>query len=467
MKRISRVLATMVVAFVLGSVQAQTVSPVDFMRLNPYQINANPAADLPYESVMSILLGNTGLDVQTSTLRYDNLFEFDAYGCPTMVNLRQFANSLEKDNYLGLNTNIDFFTLYRRLNKGMLTLDYGVKLQSDAKFSDGLFKLLGYGNSAFVGEDNPASLDLDVNALAYQEVALGYQINVNDNLSLGGRAKMLFGLANVTTDACKAQLFTDPDTYALRLKENVALKAGLPDVICVKDGKLMGNGRFSVKDLFCNPGFGIDLGAEYRFNDQFSMVAAVNDLGFIHWGLNNIGLKSQVDSVGQFYDNGDFLFNGLSVEQLELITADASYSGLFLDSLKQYFHLEFAPMEAYNTMLNTNVLLRGNYDLDSHNRFSAQVQGRFLGSGFRPAMTLAYNGSFYEKLDVCVTYTMMPHSYDNIGLGISGRLFRTCNIFLASNNVIGFFKPLNSSAMNVQLGLVFVLRPEFKNTEYE
>ena len=97
-------------------------------------------------------------------------------------------------------------------------------------------------------------------------------------------------------------------------------------------------------------------------------------------------------------------------------------------------------MEKYTTPLNTNLMLRGNYDLDANNRFSAQVQGRFYGSGFRPALTFAYNGYFYEKLDVCVTYTMMPNSYDNIGLGISGRLFKTCNIYLTTNNVIGFVR---------------------------
>ena len=461
--------ATTILSLVLAFsfVKAQNVSPVDFMRMNPYQMNANPATDLPYESVMSLLIGDIGLNVQNSTLRYDNLFEFNAEGRPTTINLRQFANSLKAENFLGVDANVDFFTLFRRLNKGMLTINYGFKMQSDTKFNDGLFKFLGYGNSAFVGEDNPVKVNLDVNAQAYQEFAVGYQMKVTDQLSLGGRAKLLFGFANVTTESCEAQLYTDPDSYALRLRENVALKAGLPNVFYVDEGKLMTNGLFKMGDMFSNPGFGIDLAAEYRLDDRFSLVAAIHDLGFIQWDLNNIGFTSQLDDAGQFYDNGDFLFNGLSVEQLGYITSDETYSEQFFDSLKHYFHLEFSPIEKYNTALNTNVLLRGNYDLDAHNRFSAQVQGCFLGSGFRPALTLAYNGYFYEKLDVCVTYTMMPHSYDNIGLGLSGRLFKTCNIYVTTNNVLGFFKPLNTSGMNARVGIVFTLRPEDKNTEYE
>ena len=468
MKKLNGFFVVVALALNVALANAQTVSPVDFMRMNPYQMNANPATDLPYESVMSLLIGNVGFDVQNTTLRYNKIFDFDAQGRPTILNLTKLANSLKENNFLGFNAHLDLFTFYRRLNYGMLTVNYGIKVQSDAKFNDGLFKLLAFGNGAFVGESNPVKVAMDINAQAFQEFAVGYQINVTEELSLGARAKLLFGIANIKTDVFEAQLFTDPDSYALRLRENIAMKASMPRAVYVDDnGQLKTNGPFSMGQLFRNPGFGIDLAAEYRFNDQFSAVAAVHDLGFVHWGKNNFTVKDGVDDVGQFYDNGDFLFSGLEFDQLQQIASDESYRELFLDTLKQYFQMEFAPLKKYNTALNTNLLLRGNYDLDAHNRFSVQVQGCFLGSGFRPALTLAYNGYFYEKLDVCVTYTMMPHSYDNIGLGISGRLFKTCNIYLTTNNVIGLFSPLNVSGMNAQVGIVFTLRPEDKNTEYE
>ena len=446
---------------------AQTVSPVDFMRMNPYQMKANPAADLPYESVMSLVVGNIGLNVQNTTLRYDNLFDFDAQGRPTTLNLRQFANSLKESNFLGFDAHVDLFTLYRRLNRGMLTINYGVKAQGDATLNDGLFKLLGYGNGAFVGENNPAQIDMDINAQAYQELAVGYQWNVDEKLSLGGRAKLLFGLANITTDAFDAKLYTDADTYALRWEENIAMRMAMPSAIYARNGQLMTDGPFNVGELFRNPGFGIDFAAEYRFDDRFSAVAAVHDLGFIHWGLNDIEVQGQINDAGQFYDDGGFLFSGLDVDQLQLVISDDAYRELFLDTLQQYFQLEFSPLAKYNTMLNTNLLLRGNFDLDAHNRFSAQVQGCFLGNGFRPAMTLAYSGSFFQMLDVCATYTIMPGSYDNIGLGLAGN-FGTFHIYLTTNNIIGCLKPLNASAFNAQAGIVFNLwQPEkrYNNTE--
>lgn len=468
MKKLNRCILAAALLFAAAAVQAQVVSPVDFMRMNPYQMDANPATDLPYESVMSLVIGNTGLDVQNTTLRYDNLFDFDAQGRPEVVNMRKLANSLSTDNFLGLNAHLDLFTLYRRLNKGMLTVGYRVKADGDAQYGDGLFKLLAYGNSAFVGDYNPAHVSMGLNAYLGQELAVGYQRNINERLSIGGRAKVLFGAANVATDAFDAKLYTDPDSYALRLEEDVAVRMAMPQVVYVdEEGKLKGNGHFSMVDLFRNPGFGVDLAAEYRFNDRFSAVAAVHDLGFIYWRFNTIAMTSRINDAGQFYDDGDFLFDGMDVDQLQLIVSDDAYREKFLDTLQQYFQVQFSPTEKYTTMLNTNLLLRGNYDVDAHNRFSAQVQGKFYGSGFRPALTLAYNGYFYDKLDVCVTYTMMPHSYDNIGLGIGGRLFKTCQVYLTTGNVIGLFNPLNTSGMNVRMGIVFVLRPEDNDHEYE
>ena len=457
MRGVCQYCALFLMVLAVQPLHAQEVSPVDFMRLNPYQMNANPATDLPYQSVMSLVIGNIGLDVQNTTLRYDNFFEFDAQGRPSVVSLPKLDNSLKENNYLGVNVNIDLFTLYKRLKKGLITINYGVKMQSDASYNDGLFKLLAYGNGAFVGEDNPAKVDMYVNAMAYQELAVGYQINVDEKLSLGGKAKLLFGVADVKTDVFNATLITDADSYALRMYENISMRLAMPNAVYVdENGRLKGDGPFSVGELFRNPGFGLDLAAEYRFDERFSVVAAIHDLGFLHWGKNNIEMKSRVNDAGQFYDNGDFLYNGMDIDELQLITSDDGYREQFFDTLQRYFQLEFTPMGKYNTALNTNLLLRANYDLDANNRFSAQVQERFLGGGFSPAFTVAYCGSFFDNLNVCATYTVMPHSYDNLGLGVSA-MIETCNIYLTTNNLIGLFKPLNTSAFNAQVGIVFNL----------
>ena len=114
MKKIKAIALVLALLAGIVAAQAQEVSPVDFMRYNPYQTKTNPATDLPYKTVVSVIIGNIDLDIQNTSLRYDNLFEFDAQGRPATINLRQFANSLKEDNFLGVNFNMDLFTLYRR-----------------------------------------------------------------------------------------------------------------------------------------------------------------------------------------------------------------------------------------------------------------------------------------------------------------------------------------------------------------
>ena len=464
MNKLFKVSTIVALAFVISSLNAQIVSPVDFMRMNPYQMKTNPATDLPYSSVMSLLIGNVSLNVQNSTLRYDNLFEFNNQGLSMNHFFHKLADGKNK-NFMEVDADLELFTLYRRTGHGMLTFDWGVKVRTDLKYSNDIFKLLINGNSDFLGEQNPADVNVNLNLNAYRELAVGYQHNITEKLSIGLRAKLLFGLANISTKSASAKLFTTNDSNEIRVEEDVNMLASLPRVITFEDGILDFNGGFRFGDLYRNIGFGADLAVEYRFDEHFGVMAAVNDLGLIRWKLNNMKLVDQIEGDSLFYDNGSFLFEGLDDEQLQLIVNDSYYRERVWDTIKQYFPMELQPTGGYSTKLNTNVLLRGYYDIDGMNRFILQAQGVFNGSGFRPAMTLAYNGSFFNMLDVCATYTIMPGSYDNIGLGIAG-VFNTFHIYVTTNNLIGCFKPLQTSAINAQVGIVFNLRqPENNHIE--
>lgn len=459
MKTMNRIVMTCGLALAVVFANAQEVSPVDFMRMNPYQIKTNPAESLPYSSVFSILIGNASVGLQNSGLYYDNAFDFDANGVPKMLNLRKLADGLSDENYLGINASNNFFTLYRRLSKGMLTIGYDIRMQGEASYNGSIFKMLGYGNSLFVGDDNPATLNVNANLMAFQQLSVGYQLDVTEKLSFGVRGKLLLGLANVTTDVFNVNLYLDPSTYSIRVQEDAAMRMCVPRVLVVKDGKLKLNKDIGFDELFKNPGFGLDLGAEYHITDQIGVVAAVTDLGFISWSGNDIAVTGKVNDVGPYYDNGDFLFTGLNGEQIQNIISDPDYREKFVDTLKQYFMPTFSETDKYTTKLNTNLMLRGYYDINPQNRVTLQLQGQFMGTGFRPAATLAYSGSFFKMLDVCATYTIMKDSYTNFGIGLGGN-FGPFHIYAATGNIFDVFNPLNAKNFNAQAGIVFNLRED-------
>ena len=225
----------------------------------------------------------------------------------------------------------------------------------------------------------------------------------------------------------------------------------------IKDNKIeFENSRFNVADLFHSPGVGIDLAAEYRFDDHFGLLAAVNDLGFIQWKKTGVMLNGQIVDNGQFYDNGTFLFQGINVSELQNILSDNEYRNKYFNDMKDYFDFETENSGDYTTMLHTNILLRSTYALNDKHRFIAQLQGYCSGLGVRPAMTLAYNATLNKTFDLCASYSMMKRSFDNLGLGFTCNL-KFFHIYAATNNIIGCFKPLNTSGMNFQVGIVFTI----------
>lgn len=457
MKKLNRLFLVVAMMMAFANSKAQEVSPVSFLRMNPYQLNANVATDLPYYCYFSVGLGNFGFNAQYPRLRFRDLFDYNSDGSPSTFDLRKLANGLDDQNSVAFGLNENILTFGYRVGGGMLSVSHNLRVQATTEFGNGLFELLAYGNASILGEDNPTQLNLGVNAQAYHEYALGYQLRVNKNLSVGARAKLLFGIANVKTDAFDMTLYTDPETYAIHFTEHVGVRFSMPQLVQLGDNGLMTDGSFSLADLYRNTGLGFDFAVNYRINDRFSLAAAVNDLGFIKWSRNNVLLVGNINDAGHFYEGESFVFEGLDFDQLQRLISDQDYREMFLDTLKEYFQLDWAETGAYRTLLPASFLLRGSFDINENNRFSAQFQGNFRSDGFRPAMTLAYGGSFYGKIDVCATYTMMKGCFSNIGLGVGFNL-GVFHIYGATSNLFKFLNFGGATMRDVQMGIVFNLR---------
>lgn len=460
------------VAFIPFVGNAQEVSPVDFMRMNPFQVNSNPATSLPYNSFFHLGIGNVNANIQNANIRFENLFDIGVDGSQTAVNLKKFADGLEKDNMLDFNLNENIFGFGCDFSRGKITYWHRLRAQGSMQFDDGMFKFLAYGNSAFVGDDGPATLNMDIEMSSFQEIAIGYQRDVNSKLSFGIRGKLLFGLAHVETDALSMKMYTSPEDNSIRLYEDIRFRTYLPRVYSFNDGRFDLGGLPYFEDYFRNMGFGVDFAAQYKIDDKWSVVAAVNDLGHINWKRSGNEVYGDLIEDGQYYQDGSFFNDGLDFSEVELILRNENYGKGFIDTLGQYLNLQSEKSLSIKTRLHTDILIRGNYDLDKYSRVSAQLQGYCSGVGLRPALTLAYSGSFFKTIDVAVTYTMKKKSFDNLGVGL-GLNLGCFHLYATTNNLFGLLKPLNSRVVNVQAGFVlnfwahtkarFV---EFDNIEY-
>ena len=452
MKQIRFYIALMFVSVLATSAMAQ-LSPVDFMRNNPRAVFANPATYTVDNGYFDLGFGGINIGLVNTSLKYNRFFQFDDQGYPTVLDLDKGIKSLHKKNYVNTYANVDIFNCGRRTKYGYFTYAHRFREIQSLSYSKDMVQLLVQGNGSYLGEDNPANIDIKLAARVFQEFDFGYQMSLMEQLNVGVRLKFLMGFADLKTDGLNMRLYTDPDTYALKLTaEKATIQGTLPYQFT--DSLEIVDKRFNLANLFKNYGTGIDLGAEYRINDQWGVAAAINDLGFIVWNNYATQFEAEVKDNGSFYEDGSFVFSGLNSEQIHNILNTEGYTKALMDSLKNYYQISVKPMDKYTTGLKTNMMVRGYYDLTPEHRFTAQLMGYNMGLGMKPALTLVYTGSFNNKYDVVATYTMMPGSFDNIGVGLSAN-FGGALLYFATNNLLGFFSPSNITPVNAKFGISF------------
>jgi hypothetical protein len=440
------------------SVSGQALDVTHFMRISPFQHNNLPSSSTIYNGYFSLPTGNIQAGVNLGAIRYKNLFETDEEGYPTVLTATKFVNSLSNKNYFGVYDDIELLGVgFRIKDRYFLTVDYRQRANLDFIYSRDVLGLPIYGNMAYV--DNPADLNLSINLNAYQELGVSFRHKVNNRISWGVRPKVLFGLANVNTQTLSAQVATNPNDYTISMRYAAALRAAaiVPFTMTFnpQDGFQFDadyNVGIILKNAFKNAGFGIDLGFSYKFMESLGLSAGVLDLGFINWKTSTTSMSSSLDDAGSLYNEGAFTFSGLTQSDIDAIMEEGS-SGI-LDTLAQYFPLEIVPTGSYMSALTPRVVLQADYEFAKFHRVSVATQFRFANKYFQPSLTVAYDGLFFNSIDVCVAYTIQRNSYDNLGVGLGFNL-GYLNIYAGTQNIIAAFSVKNVSQLTATAGVVF------------
>lgn len=442
----------------LSSLQAQQNELVQFMRYNPVRVYTAPATTVTADAYLTFpFLGDLNVGLYNPTFRYGKMFETQE-GYPVNFTPRTFVDHLSEKNPLALNLDMELLGFGFRVDSLFLSFDYRLKVNAATSFSKDLFGLLLLGNMEYVNQDRPADLSMSMDVTAYRELSVGAQYKLNSHWTVGARQKVLFGLVNATTRQFDAQLYTNPDDYSIAMQYQAdiqlasALRYNLSTDTTLNLTPMLADTRFS--DLYKNWGLGWDLGVQYTFDHRFSLSLSVLDLGFMKWNAHTARLTANVADAGVHYQDGAFLFDGLSESELESIFAGGEAARAFLDSLTSYFPMDITQGLSYVTPLPSRVMLQFDYNLTPQHRFSALVQAARVGGLFSPSLTVAYSASFTPWVDLCAAYTIKRNSYDNLGIGLGFNL-KVVTLFFTCENIVPLFNPTRISNPNLQFGLVF------------
>ena len=432
---------------------SQTVGVTNFMRLSPYSILNNPAYFLPYKGYVALpVISNLNFSIYNSGFSYNELFSADRVnGKPTRFSFNNIEKSLHgKNNFLGGNMNFQLLGFGFRVKDLFFAFDYRFIMEGSFKYNKEIFTFLNdceQGRAYKYTQGSPVILDISPNLNIYQEMGLGIQAQITKRLYIGIKPKILFGIFNIKTDKLNAELCTNINEKTLygNLDVDIKLASAIPFYERTSDGDIAFNfNNFNISDMALNCfsknlGFAIDLGAVFRINQQIRVSASVTDLGFIKW--KGVPMNYSIQTTGSRFKDMGFTYEQI----LEIFN--------HLDFNKEEFRFSVDGISSYKTMLTTKLMADIYFDLTPSNRFIFQMKGHFIGKNLLPQFTVAYNGTFFNVIDIVISYSLLKKSFDNIGLGLGLRL-GPIHLYAGTDNVLSAFKILNAKRMNVTTGVL-------------
>lgn len=302
-----KIAAGLVLSSALLPAQAQEFRTSYFMQTSNFRHQMNPALiDAPYVSFP--FMGNINVGA-TGNVGYKNfiykfegnpLYDQTTFMSPT-VSASDFLGGLHDKNRADIYVNYNLFSVSFRGFKGMNVVELNLRSNTNITLPYELFEFM-----KTTGEKEFYQLhDIGARSQNYMELALGHSHRINDRLTVGAKAKFLFGVAYADFKVNQLNLTMNGDEW--RVQGDARLKASVLKSEFDYEGpeKNAPDGRRRVKGLddvsFGMPGFGMafDLGASYKVMDDLTVSAGLTDLGFISWGKTK-----QASSAGDYTFSG-------------------------------------------------------------------------------------------------------------------------------------------------------------------
>ncbi len=374
------------------------------------------------------------------------------------------SKNIGKMNFIRVDNNIDLLSFGFRVNRFYGHFNISSKTSAGYSYPKGLVDLR-YGNYDFK-TNRPRTINLNdmaVNGFSYVELGLGLSQEVNEKLSVGGRFKVLSGLAAIRTSKLKANIVTSDDFQKSTLNVDAEMFVSAPNLTFgydsegkINDVSFDDNGANGSKDykIGSNLGLGVDFGATYKMNDKLTFYGSLVDLGFIRWNSNGYKVVSK----------GNYDFSGADITPDE--NGDVDFDKA-MEAIGDTLKSKFTPTDKkakFTTLLKTKAYFGATYSALNWLNCGALLRGGFYGSYFDPAVTLSANATPFKALAFSLTYSIYNRSMNNFGAGIvvGGKPIQlyivTDNILSRMVNLKGddgssLLVPGYTRSMNIQFGI--------------
>ncbi|GAP71487.1 hypothetical protein SAMD00024442_13_9 [Candidatus Symbiothrix dinenymphae] len=459
--------------FAFASVAGQTTNTEYFVSSSYTRTNLNPALR-PARGYVGIPgVSNILVDYKTNAFNLEN-FIFPGKGengkavtfLHPDISAGEFLKNISANNYLALDFNLTVLGFGFYVGDAFVSFDLSPRIISNFNVPKGLFSFI----KEVGGNHDFKNMSMTMAAIAQAGVGFSYPV-LNKSLVLGGKVKVLAGLGAAGFNIDRLQLNFGEDRWTMRSQTTIQMYAPGVEFKYKADGTFDNNIKMdNFKPELSGFGLGFDLGAtfqpgkyfvdvfkdNYEFLNNFTVSAAVTDIGYINWNKKNLQAVGTVDSEEiTILGDGQFDFQN-EENKIEDVFTDVTDKIIDAMQLKE--------VENPTQMRGIGLTAKMNWGLDyAFPNFPANL-GFFTSTRFTPVETLTdftFGGAIrpirnLTWVELGLSYSLLTGGMANFEqFGVSLHLG---NFFFISSDYLipkvnKDFLPVSIKGLNVQLGL--------------
>ncbi|MCW3785106.1 DUF5723 family protein [Plebeiibacterium sediminum] len=441
-----KIIVLILLLLALTTAKAQQNNTLFLMHELPQANIVNPSVPINCKWLIGKpMLGSTHINGYSTGFSFNDVFEnFD--GDSLRFNPDKTLHKFNKLELLATEFHLSLISLGYKYKQNYFTFYINEKINTYHTLSKNAFILANEGNTQFEGQNTQMD-GTRINAVHYREYAIGWAREVNDDLDIGIRAKLLFGKANIYTKYSNMRLYTNPVSYALNLVASGELYSSFPlEVTPNEEGYVDDIEDIETKDINTtdyllnrqNKGFGIDLGLTYRLDELTTLSASILDIGFIKWNseVNQFHSSGQMDITGETYSQG--------LDDYETIK----------DTLYNAFN-PYLYNSAYTSPLVPTFYAGIERIIPNTLDIGAVFHSEFYKKRWHPSLSISANKQFGKILSTGISYTLQNKQINNLGIGLGVKL-GPVHLHALSDNIPAFFNLANTRNVNLRFGISFL-----------
>ena len=435
------------------TLQGQQSNTLYLMHPVPQSNLLNPAVQATCRFYVGIpVLASAYISYSNTAFTYNNLAGSDTW------NLEETASQMHRRDLYIAEAGLQLISLGYRHRLTYFTFDAAEKGRFYSVVPGDLVSMAVFGNGPYVGE-TARFRSFRPGATYKREYAFGISRVLNRNLTVGARAKLIFGKASLSTGPSDLRFRTEENSFNLLLDGDYTLRASFPLTVSQDaEGNIT---DVTVEDLNYgemllnrgNPGVGIDLGMIYRLDDRTTLSASLLDVGFIRW-------RTDLNSVRT---EGTFDYRGVD-PGTDVVSFD--YLEQMIDSLLNSFSEEVYH-QPYTSYLPVQLFLAGSYRLREHMTLGLVNRNVIFRSKMHSSFTFSMQTELGNRFLATASWSYLNNSVANVGAGIA-YIGRGVQFHVVSDNVLGFFFPFDTRTLNLRIGANLMLGcPRSRKEEQE